>query len=229
MGKIQIKTSELFEENKTLAWPYLAATLHPWELIPNIKDIILQIGKTLDPAVYKNPAEGIWIAKSASVAPTAAIGAPAIIGENTQIRHGAYIRGAVLVGEGCVVGNSVELKNCILFDKVQVPHFNYVGDSILGYKAHLGAGAITSNVKGDRTPIAIKTGDAVIETGRRKLGAVLGDYAEVGCNAVINPGCIIGQRTIIYPTASVRGVIPSDSLVKTGKDVEILPRIPKEG
>ncbi len=227
MGKIQMKTTELFEENRTLAWPYLSAKENPWELIPSIKDIISEIGKTLDPELYKHPAEGIWIAKSAVIAPTAAIGAPAIIGENAQIRHGAYIRGSVLVGEGCVVGNSVELKNCILFDKVQVPHFNYVGDSILGYKAHLGAGAITSNVKGDRTPIAIKNGEEIIQTGSRKLGAILGDYAEVGCNAVINPGCIIGQRTIVYPTASVRGVIPSDSLVKTGKDMDIVARIPK--
>lgn len=228
MGRIQIKTLELFEENRSLAWPYLSAKENPWELIPDIKEIILEIGKTLDPAVYKSPADGIWIAKSAVVAPTAAIGAPVIIGENTQVRHGAYIRGSVLIGEGCVVGNSVELKNCILFDKVQVPHFNYVGDSILGYKAHLGAGAITSNVKGDRTLISIKNGDEIIETGRRKLGAILGDYAEVGCNVVVNPGTVIGQRTVVYPTASVRGVIPSDSLVKAGKGVEIVPRIPKD-
>lgn len=227
MGKIQMKTTELFEESRSLAWPYLASKEHPWELIPHIKNLVLEIGKTLDPEIYDHPAEGIWIAKSATVAPTAAIGAPAIIGENTQIRHGAYIRGSVLIGEGCVVGNSVELKNCILFDKVQVPHFNYVGDSILGFKAHLGAGAITSNVKGDRTFVAIKNGDEIIQTGSRKLGAILGDYAEVGCNAVINPGCIIGQRTIVYPTASIRGVIPSDSLVKAGKDVEIVSRVPK--
>lgn len=228
MGKIQMKTSELFEEARTLARPYLEAKENPWELISDIKEIILAIGPTLDPEVYKQHAEGIWIAKSAVVAPTAAIGAPVIIGENAQIRHGAYIRGSVLIGEGCVVGNSVELKNCILFDKVQVPHFNYVGDSILGYKAHLGAGAVTSNVKGDRTLISIKSGNEVIETGRRKLGAILGDYAEVGCNAVVNPGTIIGQRTIVYPTASVRGVIPSDSLVKAGKDIEIVQRVPKE-
>ena len=229
MGKIQMKTAELFEENHTLAWPYLIAKENPWELIPIIKDVILEIGNTLDPEVYKPPSEGVWIAKSATIAPTAAIGAPTIVGENAQIRHGAYIRGSVLIGEGCVVGNSSELKNCILFDKVQVPHFNYVGDSILGYKAHLGAGAITSNVKGDRTPISIKNGDEIIQTGSRKLGAILGDYAEVGCNAVVNPGCIIGQRTVVYPTASVRGVIPSDSLVKAGKDIEIVPRVPKEG
>ncbi|MBE6559257.1 MAG: UDP-N-acetylglucosamine pyrophosphorylase [Ruminococcaceae bacterium] len=223
-----MKTLELFEENRTLAWPYLADKAYPWEVIPLIKDIILEIGKTLDPEIYHHPAEGVWIAKSASVAPSAAIGAPTIIGENAQIRHGAYIRGSALIGEGCVVGNSTELKNCILFDKVQVPHFNYVGDAILGYKAHLGAGAITSNVKGDRTLISIKNGDEIIETGCRKLGGILGDYAEVGCNAVINPGCIIGQRTVVYPTACVRGVIPSDSVVKTGKDVEIVARIPKE-
>lgn len=228
MGKIQMKTTDLFEENRTLAWPYLSEKAHPWELIPDIKEMILKIGETLDPEVYRHPAEGVWIAKSATVAPTAAIGAPAIIGENTQIRHGAYIRGSVLIGEGCVVGNSVELKNCILSDKVQVPHFNYVGDSILGYKAHLGAGAITSNVKGDRTPVCIKNGQEIIETGSRKLGAILGDYAEVGCNAVINPGCIIGQRSIVYPTASVRGVIPSDSLVKAGKGTEVVARTAKK-
>jgi len=228
MGKIQMKTTELFEENRTLAWPYLKDIEKPWEIIPSIKDIILQIGESLDPEIYTHPAEGVWIAKSATVAPTAAIGAPSIIGEHTQIRHGAYIRGAALIGEGCVVGNSVELKNCILFDKVQVPHFNYVGDSILGYKAHLGAGAVTSNVKGDRTFVAIKNGNEIIQTSTRKLGAILGDYAEVGCNAVINPGCIIGQRTIVYPTASVRGVIPSDSLVKAGKDIDIVARVAKD-
>ena len=227
MGKIQMKTSELFEENRTLAWPWLSAKENPWELIPDIKEIILEIGKTLDPEIYNHPTDGVWIAKSAYIAPSVAIGAPVIIGENAQIRHGAYIRGSALIGEGCVVGNSVELKNCILSDKVQVPHFNYVGDSILGYKAHLGAGAITSNVKGDRTPVCIKNDDEIIETGSRKLGAVLGDYAEVGCNAVITPGCIIGQRSIIYPTALVRGVIPSDSLVKAGKGTEVIDRIPK--
>lgn len=227
MGKIQIKTAELFEENHTLAWTHLLAKEYPWEVIPNIKEIVLKLGKKLDPKLYNNPSEGIWIAKSASVAPTAAIGSPTIIGENAQIRHGAYIRGSVLIGEGCIVGNSVELKNCILFDKVQVPHFNYVGDAILGYKAHLGAGAITSNVKGDRTLISIKADETVIETGCRKLGAILGDYAEIGCNAVLNPGCIVGQRTVVYPTASVRGVIPSDSLVKAGKDLAIVPRVPK--
>ncbi|MBQ9780033.1 MAG: UDP-N-acetylglucosamine pyrophosphorylase [Clostridia bacterium] len=223
-----MKTLELFEPGHSLAWSQLSTVESPWLLIPVFKEIILAIGQTLDPAIYQKHAEGVWIARSAVVAPSAAIGAPAIIGENAQIRHGAYIRGAVLVGEGCVVGNSTELKNCILFDKVQVPHFNYVGDAILGYKAHLGAGAVISNVKGDGTLISIKNGDEVIETGRRKLGAILGDYAEVGCNAVVNPGTIIGQRTVVYPTACVRGVIPSDSLVKTGKDIELVQRVPKE-
>lgn len=228
MAKIQMKTVDLFEEGHTLAWAQLCAKEYPWDLIPELKEIILSIGKTLDPNLYKNPAEGIWIAKSASVSPTAAIGSPVIIGEDAQIRHGAFIRGSVLVGNGCVVGNSVELKNCILFDKVQVPHFNYVGDSILGYMAHLGAGAVISNLKGDRSLIAIKSGDEVIPTGRRKLGAILGDYAEVGCNAVVNPGTVIGQRTCVYPTASVRGVIPSDSLVKAGRDIEVVQRVPKD-
>lgn len=228
MGKIQIKTKELFEPDHSLAWPYLSRTAYPWEMISDIKEIILDIGKTLDPDVYTHPADGIWIARSATVAPTAAIGSPTIIGENAQIRHGAYIRGAALIGKDCVVGNSVELKNCILFDKVQVPHFNYVGDSVLGYKAHLGAGAITSNVKSDHSLISVKYGDQAIETNRRKLGAILGDYVEVGCNAVLNPGTIVGRYSCVYPTASVRGVIPSDSLVKAGKDIEIVPRVPKE-
>ena len=224
MSQIQIKTTQLFASDRSLSWSYLCEKEYPWELIPHIKNMIFELGKSLDPSIYNNPVEGVWIAKSAVVAPTAAIGAPTIIGEKTQIRHGAYIRGAVLIGNDCVVGNSSELKNCVLFDGVQVPHFNYVGDSILGYKAHLGAGAVTSNVKGDRTVISIKSGETCIDTGCRKLGAFLGDYAEIGCNAVLNPGCIIGQRTSVYPTACVRGVIPSDSVVKTGKDIEITSR-----
>ena len=228
MGKLQIKTLELFEPGHTLAWPFLSDKENPWELIPKIKEIIQSIGKSLDPDVFDHLGDHIWVAKSAVVAPTAAIGSYTIIGENTELRHGAYVRGAALIGNGCVIGNSVELKNCILFDKVQVPHFNYVGDSVLGYKAHLGAGAITSNVKSDGTPVCIKNGDETIKTGYRKLGAILGDGVEVGCNAVLNPGTVIGRHTVIYPTASVRGVIPSDSMVKTGKDIEIIRKVPKE-
>lgn len=228
MGSVQLKTLELFEPDHTLAWPYLSEKEYPWELIPDVKSIILEIGKTLAPTVYDNPSEGVWIAKSAVIAPTAFIGAPAIIGPQTEVRHGAFIRGSALIGEGCVVGNSSELKNCILFDKVQVPHFNYVGDAILGYKAHLGAGAVTSNVKSDHSPVSIRNGNEIIKTGYRKLGAILGDFAEVGCNAVLNPGTVVGQRTSVYPTACVRGVIPSDSVVKTGKDVEIVTRVAKD-
>ena len=223
-----IKTTELFERGHSLAEKQIFECEYPWQVLSRIKEIILEIGKDLPTDRYDNPCEGVWIAKSAKISPNASISAPCIIGENTEVRQCAFIRGSALVGDGCVVGNSVELKNCILSDKVQVPHFNYVGDSILGYKAHLGAGAITSNVKGDRTPVCIKNGQEIIETGSRKLGAILGDYAEVGCNAVINPGCIIGQRSIVYPTASVRGVIPSDSLVKAGKGIEVVARTAKK-
>ncbi len=233
-SKILLKTSELFEPEHTLAWPWLSETTYPWEILPRIADIIREIGATLDPALYHHPAEGVWIAKSAKVTQSAAIGAPTIIGENTEIRHGAFIRGSALIGNGCVVGNSTELKNVILFDGVQVPHYNYVGDSVLGYKAHMGAGAITSNVKSDRTPVTVKPaleedsvalGDVFpIETGRKKLGAVLGDFAEIGCNSVLNPGTVIGPHTNVYPLSSVRGAVPSYAIFKSGKGCEIVTK-----
>ncbi len=234
MAKLQLKTTELFAPDRTRAWSYLEKTTYPWEILADIADIIREIGETLDLALYHHPSDGIWIAKSAVIAPTACIGAPCIIGEKTEVRHAAFIRGSALIGDGCVVGNSTELKNVILFDGVQVPHYNYVGDSVLGYRAHLGAGAITSNVKSDKTPVVIKpssvcdpalaAGIEPIPTGRKKVGAILGDYVEVGCGSVLNPGSVIGAYTNIYPLSSVRGVVPSRSIFKSGGVCEIAER-----
>ena len=223
MENIQMMTHSLFEAGHTLAWTYLEKTTYPWEILGDLKAMICEIGNTLDPRVYDHPREGVWIAKTAEIAPTAFVGDAVIIGQHTQVRHGAYIRGSALVGDGCVVGNSVELKNCVLFDRVQVPHFNYVGDSILGYKAHMGAGAVTSNVKSDHALVIIKGEGVCIPTGLKKMGAMLGDFVEVGCNAVLNPGCVIGQGCRVYPTASVRGIIPPNHIVKAGKGTEIVP------
>ena len=225
---IPLRTGVLFDLSHTLARPWLEHSEYPWEILPDIPAIIREIGRTLDPARYHAPAEGVWIAKTAVVAPTASIAPPAIIGENTEVRHGAFIRGAALVGDGCVVGNSTELKNCILFDGVQVPHYNYVGDSILGYKSHMGAGAITSNVKSDKSPVTVKPAAgfegafAPIPTGRKKLGAMLGDFVEVGCNSVLNPGTVIGAYSNVYPLSSVRGAVPANSIFKSGKGSEIV-------
>lgn len=222
---ILLRTAELFDLSHTLARPWLEHTEYPWEILGDIPTIIREIGAILDPACYDRPAEGIWIAKTATVAATAQITPPAIIGERTEVRQGAFLRGAVLVGDGCVVGNSTELKNCILFDGVQVPHYNYVGDSVLGYRSHLGAGAITSNVKSDQTPVTVKPAAGYegdfdpIPTGRRKLGAMLGDFVEVGCNSVLNPGTVIGPHTRIYPLSSVRGVIPPRIIFKSGGEI----------
>ena len=211
-------TSDLFDPSHTLAAALLAAP-RPWDILDSIKDFIYNVGPQLDPARYDHPADGIWIAKNASVAPTAFIGSPCIIDEEAEIRHCAFIRGSAIVGKGAVVGNSCELKNCILFDKVQVPHFNYVGDSILGYKSHMGAGAVTSNVKSDKTPVAVKAKDETIDTGRKKFGAMLGDNVEVGCNSVLCPGTIIGRNSNIYPLSRVRGVVPPDSIYKSGDNI----------
>ena len=216
MAEIQLTPSALFSPGHTRAWAWISRCAYPWEVLAKIKEIILEIGSTLDAERYDHPAEGVWIAKSATVAPTAYIGAPTIIGEGTEVRHGAFIRGAALVGDGCVVGNSVELKNVILFDNVQVPHYNYVGDSILGYKSHMGAGSLTSNVKSDKTLVVVKNGAERIPTGLKKFGAMLGDHVEVGCNSVLNPGTIVGRNSNIYPTSCVRGVVPADSIWKTG-------------
>lgn len=227
---IPLRTQSLFDLTHTRARPWLEHTEFPWEILPDIPTIIREVGAALDPALYDHPADGVWIAKSAAVAPTAHIGAPAVIGERTEVRHGAFIRGSALIGDDCVVGNSTELKNCILFDGVQVPHYNYVGDSVLGYKSHMGAGAITSNVKSDKTPVTVKPTAGYegsfepIPTGRKKLGAMLGDFVEVGCNSVLNPGTVIGSQSNVYPLSSVRGAVPAKAIFKSGKGSEIVAK-----
>ena len=212
---MDIKTTALFDLSHTLAGDYLARFEYPWQALDGIKQLILSLGPTLGDN-YEERAPQVWVHESAKVAPTAFLGAPCIIGPDTEVRHCAFIRGSALVGAGCVVGNSVELKNVILFDNVQTPHYNYVGDSILGYKSHMGAGSITSNVKSDKTPVAVKNEGETIGTGRKKFGAILGDFVEVGCNSVLNPGTVIGPRSNIYPVSCVRGVVPADSIYKTG-------------
>ncbi len=214
---LDIKISNLYDLNHTMAREYLEGFTYPWEALAGISELIIRIGNTLDPDEYDYRGDNIWVSKSAKVYPSAYIGGPCIIGHNTEVRHGAFIRGSALVGDGCVVGNSTELKNVILFDGVQVPHYNYVGDSILGYKSHMGAGSITSNVKSDKTHVHIKDMDGGdIDTGRKKVGAALGDFVEIGCNSVLNPGTVIGRGTSVYPLSSVRGVIPADCIYKTG-------------
>ncbi|MCR4908958.1 MAG: UDP-N-acetylglucosamine pyrophosphorylase [Lachnospiraceae bacterium] len=217
----EIKTLKLYTLSETMAGDYLSRFTYPWEALPGIGDEVIRLGKTLDKSHYEEREENVWIAKSARIYPTATIIGPVIIGERTEVRPGAFIRGKVLVGEDCVVGNSTELKNVILFNHVQVPHYNYVGDSILGYCAHMGAGSITSNVKADKTDIIVKSAEETIETGLRKFGAMLGDHVEVGCNAVLNPGTVVGKNTSIYPTSSVRGVIPADSIYKQQEEIII--------
>ena len=211
---MMLKTLELYNLTHTLAEPLLRSAEYPWEILPMIKDFVRQLGKNLPPEEYDHPAEDVWISKEATVAPNATVIGPTIIGKGTEIRPGAFIRGSVLVGNECVVGNSCELKNAILFDKVQVPHFNYIGDSILGYRAHTGAGAITSNVKSDKTPVTVRTPEGRIETGLKKFGACVGDLVEIGCNCVLNPGTVIGRNSNVYPLTSVRGTIPPNSIVK---------------
>ena len=206
--------SELFDLSHTLAEDYLKGFSYPWEALKGIKDLILSLGKTLGED-YREVLPQVWVHNTAKIAPTAYLGAPCIIGPGTEVRHCAFIRGSALIGENCVVGNSVELKNVILFDNVQTPHYNYVGDSILGYKAHMGAGSITSNVKSDKKPVVIH-GSTQIETGMKKVGAMLGDFVEVGCNSVLNPGTVIGRNSNVYPLSSVRGVVPERSIYKTG-------------
>jgi len=206
---------DLYSLEHTLAGPYLEGFTYPWEALAGIKSLIVSLGQQL-PSDYHEVSPQVWVHESATVAPTAFLGAPCIIGPETEVRHCAFIRGAALVGAGCVVGNSVELKNVILFDGVQVPHFNYVGDSILGWKAHMGAGSVTSNIKSDKTLITIRDGQTAIETGLQKIGAMLGDLVEVGCNTVLNPGSVVGRETNIYPLSCVRGVVPAHSIWKTG-------------
>ncbi len=208
----------------TLAKDMLEGCMYPWEALDKIHDTILEIGATLSLDEYDHPAEDVWIAKDAKVYPTASITGPCIIGKGTEVRPGAFIRGNVLIGDGAVVGNSTELKNVILFDKVQVPHYNYVGDSILGFKAHLGAQALTSNVRSDKQLVVIKNEGELVETGLKKVGAFLGSRVEVGCSTVLNPGTIIGQDTNVYPESSVRGVIPANSIYKSKYFVEIVTK-----
>lgn len=210
-----IRICELYDLRHTQAESYLSSFEYPWEALDGIKEIIKKIGETLDKELYDKTGEDIWISKTAKVAPTAYIGGPCIIGHNTEVRHCAFIRGSALIGENCVVGNSTELKNCILFDNVQVPHYNYIGDSILGYKSHMGAGSITSNVKSDKTLVEIKSRDGEkLETGRKKVGAMLGDFVEIGCGSVLNPGTVIGRGSSVYPLSSVRGVVPEGMIYK---------------
>ena len=208
-----LTTLQLYDLTHSLAGSYLAGFEYPWQALKGIKDLILNLGPTLDES-YEEVSPTVWVHKTAIIAPTAFLGAPCIIGAGTEVRHCAYIRGSALVGENCVVGNSVELKNVILFNNVQVPHYNYVGDSILGYKSHMGAGAVTSNVKSDKTLVTVKNGDEKIETGLKKFGAMLGDYVEVGCNSVLNPGTVIGRNSNVYPTSCVRGMVPEQCIWK---------------
>lgn len=211
-----VKITDLYSLEHTIAADYLRGFTYPWEALKGISDLIVSLGNSLDPDEYDNPSENVWVHKTAKIFPSAYLGAPCIIGANTEVRHCAFIRGSALVGENCVVGNSVELKNVIIFDNVQTPHYNYVGDSILGYKSHMGAGSITSNVKSDKTNVVIKSADEQLETGIKKIGAMLGDCVEVGCNSVLNPGTVIGKNSNIYPTSCVRGVVPANSIYKTG-------------
>lgn len=215
----ECKIKNLYNLYETIAKDLLEKAIYPWEVLPKIKDFILKLGKSLPKEEYTQLAENVWIAKSAKVAPTAFINGPTIIGKNAEIRHCAFIRGNAIVGDDAVVGNSTELKNVILFNKVQVPHYNYVGDSILGYKSHMGAGSITSNVKSDKKLVIIKNGEDKIETNLKKVGAMLGDNVEVGCNSVLNPGTVIGKNTNIYPLSSVRGVIPANSIYKRQNEI----------
>ena len=210
-----VTIQELYDLEHTQAKSYLSQFTYPWEALKGIKDFIVQLGSTLGDD-YQEVSPQVWVHRTATVAPTAYLGAPCIIGAGTEVRHCAFIRGSALVGENCVVGNSVELKNVILFDNVQTPHYNYVGDSILGYKSHMGAGSVTSNVKPDKTLVVVKDGQEQMPTGLKKFGAMLGDYVEVGCNSVLNPGTVIGRHTNIYPTSCVRGVVPANHIWKTG-------------
>jgi NDP-sugar pyrophosphorylase family protein len=210
-----VTISDLYDLSHTLAGSYLSQFTYPWQALDGIKELILTLGPTLG-SEYVEVSPTVWVHTTATVAPTAYLGAPCIIGPETEVRHCAFIRGSALVGANCVVGNSVELKNVILFDNVQTPHYNYVGDSILGYRSHMGAGSITSNVKSDKTLVVVKDGAEQIETGRKKMGAMLGDFVEVGCNSVLNPGTIIGRHSNVYPLSAVRGTVPANSIYKTG-------------
>jgi len=211
---MQIETKQLLDLSHTMAGEYLEQFQYPWQGLDGIKELILTLGPKLPKEEYHEMVPDVWVHKTAVIYPSAWMGSPCIIGPESEVRHGAFIRGSALVGKNCVVGNSVELKNVILFDGVQVPHYNYVGDSILGYKSHMGAGSVTSNVKADRTLVKVKAGEETLETGRKKFGAILGDFAEIGCNAVLNPGTVVGRNSNVYPTSCVRGVVPEKSIFK---------------
>ncbi len=215
----QCSIESMYELKETIAAELFAGITYPWEALSKISSFITALGSRLDSSRYEQLAETIWVAKSAKVAPTACLNGPLIVDEEAEIRHCAFIRGSAVVGRGSVVGNSTELKNVILFNGVQVPHYNYVGDSILGYKSHMGAGSITSNVKSDKTLVVVKNGNEKIETGLKKFGAMLGDFVEVGCNSVLNPGTVVGRNTNIYPLSMVRGVIPAGSIYKNKNEV----------
>lgn len=215
----QVTIKELYDLTETAAKPLLESVTYLWEALPKIKDFIIELGNSLDPEEYEKRGENIWIHKSATVFDSAYIAGPCIIGKDTEVRQCAFIRGSALVGDNCVVGNSTELKNVIIFNNVQVPHYNYVGDSILGFHSHMGAGSITSNVKSDKTLVHVKGADFDIATGMKKFGAMLGDYVEVGCNSVLNPGTVIGSHSNIYPLSRVRGYVPSNSIYKDRNDI----------
>ena len=215
----QVTIKELYDLTETAAKPLLESVTYPWEALPKIKDFIIELGNSLDPEEYEKRGENIWIHKSATVFDSAYIAGPCIIGKDTEVRQCAFIRGSALVGDNCVVGNSTELKNVIIFNNVQVPHYNYVGDSILGFHSHMGAGSITSNVKSDKTLVHVKGADFDIATGMKNFGAMLGDYVEVGCNSVLNPGTVIGSHSNIYPLSRVRGYVPSNSIYKDRNDI----------
>ena len=217
-----LKTLDLFDLSHTKARSLLESAVWPWEALAGIKELILALGPALPQDEYEEISEHVWVARDAVIYPNNYLGAPCIIGHETEVRPGAFIRGSALVGDHCVVGNSTELKNVILFDNVQVPHYNYVGDSILGYRSHMGAGSITSNVKSDKLPVVVRCGDERIETGLKKIGAMLGDRVEVGCNSVLNPGTVIGRDSNIYPTSCVRGTVPERSIWKN--DGTVIPK-----
>lgn len=219
-----ITIADLLDLNETIAAPLFGGKTYPWEVLPGIRDWILAFGPTLPESEYRRVGEDVWIAKDAVIYDSAYIKGPCIIDHGAEVRHCAFIRGSAVVGKNAVVGNSCELKNVVLFNRVQTPHFNYVGDSVLGFRAHMGAGSITSNVKSDKALVVIRDGDARIETGRKKVGAILGDCVEIGCNSVLNPGTVVGRRTNVYPVSCVRGCIPADSIYKAADD--IVPRRP---
>lgn len=215
-----ITVSELYDLRETIAASLFEGAVYPWEVLPRIHDYIIELGKSLPQDIFEEREENIWVARNAKIAPTACLNGPLIVDEEAEIRHCAFVRGSAIVGKGAVVGNSTELKNVVLFNKVQVPHYNYVGDSILGFKAHMGAGSITSNVKSDKTLVTVKGDGIFIETGLKKLGAMLGDNVEIGCNSVLNPGTVIGRDSNVYPTSMVRGVVPAHSIYKKSTEIE---------